>query len=314
MFAKKKEVVEIIENSELKNKKVDKYPIRFSLNYIKEQQAKLEEKNLTTLRVVHDTNEEFLQLQDGMGALTKGVNSLKQTFENIISVSTHFSEVESSIGHSVDKAQNQVNVLKKDSVDVSESFKKMQETFQVLLNSVDKIKERTEEIVAVANQTNLLALNASIEAARAGEQGRGFSVVAEEVKVLAEGIKHLVSNVNESIQEVETSTGELNASLQNSKKVLDSSVQNVEQTHEIFDQIKESASQTGVVRKDIEEAVSDSQIHVKEIEDYIENSVKTYDEILENMEEINEEDSKKGVLLEEFNNMLEQIMPMVEEL
>ena len=190
----------------------------------------------------------------------------------------------------------------------------MDETFRVLSSSVDKIKECTEEIVAIANQTNLLALNASIEAARAGEQGRGFSVVAEEVKVLAEGIKQLVNNVNDSILDVEERTIELSQSLQNSQKALGNSMKNVEQTHEIFDKIKENASQTENVRKDIAEAVSNSQTHVKEIENYIDDSAKAYDDIQEYMDQIDLGDSKKGVIFESFNNMLEQVMPMVEEL
>ena len=61
----------------------------------------------------------------------------------------------------------------------------------------DQISILSKSITEIISQTNLLALNASIEAARAGEYGRGFSVVAEEIRKLAEQSKNNILQIEE---------------------------------------------------------------------------------------------------------------------
>lgn len=83
---------------------------------------------------------------------------------------------------------------------------------------VDKINLLLETILEITEQTNLLSLNASIEAARAGEAGKGFSVVAQEIKKLAEQSSSMV----ESIQAVTVNVGAIVSNLvKDSQSVLD---------------------------------------------------------------------------------------------
>jgi methyl-accepting chemotaxis protein len=78
-------------------------------------------------------------------------------------------------------------------------------TIAQLAEAVGQIVPITDLISAIASQTNLLALNATIEAARAGAAGRGFSVVALEVKSLAQQTARATDDINRRISAVSAS-------------------------------------------------------------------------------------------------------------
>jgi methyl-accepting chemotaxis protein len=76
------------------------------------------------------------------------------------------------------------------------------EQIEHLITAARQIGSITEMIAGVSRQTNLLAINARVEAARAGEVGRGFSVVANEVKDLAEQTREATQGIGTQIEEV----------------------------------------------------------------------------------------------------------------
>lgn len=82
-------------------------------------------------------------------------------------------------------------------------FSKNVAMIQELIAVFEKVHEITGLIQKIAGQTHLLALNASIEAARAGEMGKGFSVVAQEVKKLADQTKESASSITQTLKELE---------------------------------------------------------------------------------------------------------------
>lgn len=91
---------------------------------------------------------------------------------------------------------------------------------------VDEIRTMADAISDIAAQTNLLALNASIEAARAGEQGRGFSVVAEEIKKLAEQAAVNASSVKTVIDRVQGAFSNLSDNAHEVLEFIESSIEN----------------------------------------------------------------------------------------
>jgi methyl-accepting chemotaxis protein len=113
-----------------------------------------------------------------------------------------------------------------------------------LNNNAQSISKMVSVIEDIAEQTNLLALNASIEAARAGEHGKGFSVVANEVRKLAEQVATSVKDITGTVDTIQTSSIQVNNDLKEGYGVVKSGTEKINQTNATFNKIDTAVNNT----------------------------------------------------------------------
>lgn len=289
----------------------DKYPLEYALTSAAQVVESLAGDVFQTTQKMRYANEQLAGLQNDIISLRDDINGMDDGFQEITAAADQFNDVEMEIDQSVADAQRQMERLRQDASSVKENFRNMSATFGQLQVALDKIRNSLSGISEVADQTDLLSLNASIEAARAGEQGKGFAVVAEEVGKLAKMSQDMVEGIHASIMEVEQKSSELNKYIQASDEAMLGSIQSMEETGRYFDDIKERASGTSAVRDAIDHAVEQNRAYVKTVQDSLTSTAGIYGEIMDRMDI---DDSKKGVLMEAFEHLIEQAVAMVREM
>lgn len=148
-----------------------------------------------------------------------------------------------------------------------------------ILDATKRMAQAVSVVHEIADQTNLLSLNAAIEAAKAGELGKGFSVVAEEVRKLAERSAQATREIQALIREVDTSVDQGGKTVSRSVEAIRIIRSHIENLARNFQGISEAMKQQVTTGAEV-------RVHVEGTNSEIERSVSASHEMAATVEEI----------------------------
>ncbi|WP_243385295.1 methyl-accepting chemotaxis protein [Bacillus kexueae] len=179
-------------------------------------------------------------------AITESAGAIEQVTAEIQTIalsSQDVSNLTKNMEQHASEGAQALNEMTSQMETITENVLSSREIVQSLRNHSLQISSILKLITEIAEQTNLLSLNAAIEAARAGEQGKGFSVVAQEVRKLAEQSNQSTGKIEKIIEQIQTEIEEAVQSMEIGTTETKKGQQLVFKANELFHQLKQTSNE-----------------------------------------------------------------------
>lgn len=255
----------------------------------------------SNLAIVEETTASMNGVNETVATATRTLNNVSNSSQDLMESNIEGLRQMEEIGIIKESVVSNANV--------------MSSKIDYLVEMANKVNNIVGIVEAIAGKTNLLALNASIEAARAGENGRGFSVVADEIRKLADdtkenlsGMKSIMTNIHEAASEGKDSmdktileTSKMSEKIDTVKVTIQKNVQLLDDTVNDIKVLNESMNGISVSVDEINKAMELSTVDAEKLNTMTEEIHKSAVESAQEAEKISKIDSElseivKGML------------------
>ena len=187
--------------------------------------------SIATGNLVFELEQEDYSSEDDIGKLNRSVKTMRESLKVIVTTIIDTSDKIASASEEMASSAEEVNASSEEIsaitqkisqgtqnqvIQINHSAKNAENLNSLFEQKINAIKSASDLIGSITAQVNMLALNASIEAARAGEYGRGFTVVAENIRTLADRAKSSLDYVNNVVLDLEKSLAEMISTISHS--------------------------------------------------------------------------------------------------
>jgi methyl-accepting chemotaxis protein len=190
------------------------------------------------------------QLAASASETSTSISEVTTTVEEVNQTSLIASEKAQYVSQIADNAAKISNAGKKATDNTKSGIDRIKSEMNYIAESTIKLSEQTksiEEIINtvsdIADQSNILSVNAAIEAAKAGEHGRGFSVVAQEVKTLANQSKDATNQVRIILEDIQKATSAAVMATERGIKTVEEAVELSEQAGSSIDRLAQRVTE-----------------------------------------------------------------------
>lgn len=284
---------------------------------LEEMAGALEHSSQKFLETTRNVDAMVRTIQNATGQATQMANTTEQTARDLDQIGEALDRLRQGVANTADSsaavkqdAEHGVRVV----TTFTTEMDRIDEESQKAIAAMQRLNRQTAEVTKIievikdlVSDTELLAFNAAIIAAKAGAEGRGFSVVAEEIRDLADRTTTSADEIESIIKSIRKDTEQVNTSVESTGHFIGRGKELSSSTAEALGKIVKSSSQAAEGSHELSQQAAEQGLRARTLIDQAGSTLRSVKEIVATMEEQSAAISRVDAGVDEMKSAADQI-------